>query len=97
MVAPYPENYLEHVMYLFQNDYIKICDARGNEKFAGFYRCIKAVTRNLINVRETHSDKDEYIYVTQKDVFKKYDVDILGKLGGEVKGSVPFDVLPQEI
>ena len=97
LVAPYPENYLEHVMYLFQNDYIKICDARGNEKFAGFYRSIKAVTRNLINVRETHSDKDEYVYVTQKDVFKKYDVDVLGKLGGVVKGSVPFEVLPQKI
>ena len=31
------------------------------------------------------------------EIRKKYDVDVLGKLGGEVKGSVPFEVLPQEI
>lgn len=32
-------------------------------------------------------------YVTKKDVIKKYDVDILGKLGGEVKSSAPFILL----
>ncbi len=96
LVASYPENYLEHVMYLFQNDYIKIFDAKGNEKFAGFYRSVKAVTRNLINVRRTHAEDDEFVYVTQRDVFKKYDVDVLGSIGGEVKSSVAFETLPDE-
>ena len=96
LAVPYPENYLEHVMYLFPNDYIKICDAKGNEKFAGFYRSVKAVTRNLLNVRKVHAEEDEYVYVTQKDVFKKYDVDILGRIGGEVKSFVPLGILPQE-
>lgn len=96
LAVPYPENYFEHVMYLFQNDYISISDAKGNEKFVGFYRSVKAVTRNLLNVRKVLSDVDEYIYVRQKDVFKKYDVDVLGRLGGEVKSSVPFRMLPQE-
>lgn len=96
LVAPYPENYLEHVMYLFQNDYIKICDGKGNEKFTGFYRSIKAVTRNLLNVRGVYADKDEYIYVTQKDIFKKYDVDILGRLGGEIKSSAALEMLAKE-
>lgn len=93
LAVPYPENYKEHVMYLFTNDYIKIFDAKENLKFEGYYRSVRAVTRSLLNVRERNSLMDIAYYVTKKDVIKKYDVDILGKLGGEVKSSAPFMLL----
>ncbi|MBQ8418551.1 MAG: hypothetical protein IJX10_07995 [Phascolarctobacterium sp.] len=95
LVVDYPEGYKEHLMYLFQNDYIKIFDRKGNTKFEGYYRNVKAITRNLLNVRNSREINDVAIYVTQKDVFKKFNVDVLGKLGGEVKSSVPFKMLSE--
>ena len=82
-------------MYLFQNDFIKIFDGKGNLKFEGYYRNVKAITRNLLHVRNSNETTDVYIYVTQKDVFKKYSVDVLGKLEGEIKSSVPYKMLPE--
>ena len=64
-------------------------------KFEGYYRNVRAMTRNLLNVRNSNETKDVSIYVTQKDVFKKYNVDVLGKLGGEVKSSVPFKLISE--
>ena len=94
LVTDYPEGYKEHLIYLFQNDYIKIFDGKGNLKFEGYYRNVKAITRNLLHVRNSNETTDVYIYVTQKDVFKKYSIDVLGKIEGEVKSSVPYKMLP---
>ena len=95
LVTDYPEEYKEHLMYLFQNDFIKIFDGKGNLKFEGYYRNVKAINRNLLHVRNSNETTDIYIYVTQKDVFKKYSVDVLGKLEGEIKSSVPYKMLPE--
>ena len=96
LTVPYPENYGAHVMYLFANDYIKIFDEQGNLKFDGYYRSVRAATRSLLNLRNGNENKDFAYYVTRKDVFKKYDVDVLGNLGGEVKCFKPFTLLEQE-
>ncbi len=97
LTVPYPENYLKHIMYLFPNDFIKIFDKQGILKFAGYYRSVRAVTRSLLNVRNGNENKDFAYYVTRKDVFKKYDVDVLGKLGGEVKSFKPFMMLEERV
>ncbi len=97
LAVPYPENYKEHVMYLFKNDYIRIFDGKDQLRFEGYYRSIKAVTRGLLIVRNNNANYDVSYYVTKKDDFKKYDVNILGKIGGEVRKSEPFMMLPEEI
>lgn len=90
LITPYPEDYQEHIMYLFANDYIKIFDNIGNIKFSGYYRGIKNSKANRIYCKNNNCNLMEDKTIGKKDVVKKYYVDILGKIGGEIKCSVPF-------
>ena len=94
LVTPYPEDYQEHVMYLFANDYVRLFDESNHLKFEGYFRSVKALTRNQLYFRKNNNSVDESpIAITKKLVVKKYNVDILGNLGGEVKCSEPFMLL----
>lgn len=90
LITPYPEDYQEHIMYLFANDYIKIFDNIGNIKFSGYYRGIKNSKANRIYCKNNNCNLMEDKTIGKKDVVKKYYVDIIGKIGGEIKCSVPF-------
>lgn len=90
LITPYPEDYQKHIMYLFANDYIKIFDNIGNIKFSGYYRGIKNSKANRIYCKNNNCNLMEDKTIGKKDVVKKYYVDILGKIGGEIKCSVPF-------
>lgn len=97
LITPYPEDYQEHIMYLFANDYIKVFDKDGKIKFNGYYKSIKNVNRNAIYYKNNNSNILEEKTISKKDVVKKYFVDILGKIGGEIKCSVPFLSLKDNI
>ena len=84
IISSYPEDYKKHIMYLFANDYIKVFDKDGKIKFNGYYK------NNNSNILEEKT-------ISKKDVVKKYFVDILGKIGGEIKCSVPFLSLKDNI
>ena len=84
-------------MYLFANDYIKIFDNIGNIKFSGYYRGIKNSKANRIYCKNNNCNLMEDKTIGKKDVVKKYYVDILGKIGGEIKCSVPFLSLKDNI
>lgn len=84
-------------MYLFANDYIKVFDKDGKIKFNGYYKSIKNVNRNAIYYKNNNSNILEEKTISKKDVVKKYFVDILGKIGGEIKCSVPFLSLEENI
>ncbi|MBQ7106650.1 MAG: hypothetical protein IJN93_03945, partial [Clostridia bacterium] len=96
LATPLPENYKEHVMYLFANDYVRIFDGNNKLKFEGYYRSVKALTRSQLYFRSNNNVFDEVVAITRKAMVKKYNVDILGKQGGEVKCSVPFMLLPEK-
>ena len=87
LATPLPENYKEHVMYLFANDYVRIFDGNNKLKFEGYYRSVKALTRSQLYFRSNNNVFDEVVSITRKAMVKKYNVDILGKQGGEVKCS----------
>ena len=95
--TPYPENYQKHVMYLFANDYIRIIDRKGKEKFSGYYKSVKNIYRGLLYVKVNNSNELINISITQKDIIKKYNLDILGKMGGEIECSVPFTSLVEKV
>lgn len=97
LITPYPEDYQEHIMYLFANDYIKIFDNIGNIKISGYYRGIKNSKANRIYCKNNNCNLMEDKTIGKKDVVKKYYVDILGKIGGEIKCSVPFLSLKDNI
>lgn len=97
IISSYPEDYKKHIMYLFANDYIKVFDKDGKIKFNGYYKSIKNVNRNAIYYKNNNSNILEEKTISKKDVVKKYFVDILGKIGGEIKCSVPFLSLKDNI
>ena len=90
-----PKDYKNHIMYLFNNDYIAIFDKNNNLKFNGYYKGLKSVNNRFIYVN--NSNLSEYKTIGKKDIIKKYYVDILGKIGGEIKCSVPFLSLKDNI
>ena len=95
LTTPYPAGYQEHVMYLFANDYVRIYDGRKRLKFEGYYRSIKAIKERRLYFKNNNSSSDIDKTIAQKDTIKKYNVDIIGNLGGEVKCSEPFMLLPE--
>ena len=97
LITPYPEDYQKHIMYLFANDYIKIIDNVGDIKFSGYYRSIKSAKANRIYCKNNNNNLIEDKTISKKDIIKKYYVDILGKIGGEIKCSVPFLSLKDNI
>ena len=97
IISSYPEDYKKHIMYLFANDYIKVFDKDGKIKFNGYYKSIKNVNRNAIYYKNNNSNILEEKTISKKDVVKKYFVDILDKIGGEIKCSVPFLSLKDNI
>lgn len=95
--VPCPKDYKNHIMYLFSNDYIAIFDKNNNLKFNGYYKGLKSVNNRFIYVKKNNSNLSEYKTIGKKDIIKKYYVDILGKIGGEIKCSVPFLSLKDNI
>ena len=104
----YPEDYAEHIMYLFKGDYIEISQkiAKSNTekvKRRGFYFSTKSVNKNRIYMTNENSRRNlknvnetENCIIAQKDIIKKYDIDILGKKGGEIKEcGEPLSLLPE--
>lgn len=92
--TPYPEDFKEHVMYLFANDYIKILSRNGETKFEGYYRSVKNINTGYLYAKANNDNDLAIIGIARKDSIVKYNVDIFGKIGGEVKCSAPFMSLP---
>lgn len=91
-----PEDYKQHKIYLFANDYIEIIDSKGKQKFAGYYKSVYAITTNRIYCTENNCGEIINRGIGKKDIVKKYSVDLLGHKGGEVKCSVPFMLLREK-
>lgn len=92
-----PEGYKEHIMYLFKNDYIEIRDDKGNIKIEGYYQSIKAITRCQFYIIKNNSAMADIKTISAKDTVTKYNVDILGRKGGEIKcGGHSLSILPKE-
>ena len=90
ITVPNPENYSRHVMYLFKNDYIYVINKKGEIKIKGYYTGIKNINENRFYVITNNDAIRKNIILSKDDVIKKYHVDILGQIGGEIKCSAPF-------
>lgn len=87
-VGSLPDDYCEHIMYLFKNEYIRIYNNEDNIKFDGNYKSIKDVNKSKIwykDNKNTEPKKEKIYQFAQKDSIKKYEINILGKICGEVK------------
>lgn len=95
LTCPNPEGYAKHVMYLFADEYIKIYKSNDTLKFSGYYKSVKAVNRKQLYFVHNNLEDRSIVSITKKDIIKKFNVDILGHIGGEVKYSEPFMFLPK--
>lgn len=94
--TPYPEDYQQHIMYIFSNDYIRIYDGKNRLKIEGFYKSIKNINQNMIYIKYNNLSESKMKTIAKKDTVQKFSVDILGKLGGEIKCSEPFMLLKEK-
>ncbi len=92
-----PEDYERHYMYLHKWDYITIYDNSGTCKFSGYYTSVYDIKSNRIcyafNATETAKAKSGKAVgktISKSDRTVKRNVDILGKMGGEIKCGVPL-------
>lgn len=92
LTAENPENYKRHKMYLFANDYIEVVDGKGKVKFIGYYKSVHNINTRRLWVNHNNNSSCD-LTISAKDILKKYNVDVLGQIGGEVKCSAPFMLL----
>lgn len=85
LAKPLPQDYQEHLTYLFKNDYITVGTEKGEMKFEGFYQSAGGVTQGILRgIRKNESEAMKFRF-PKKAIVKKYAVDILGRKGGEIK------------
>lgn len=96
LTAENPADYKQHKMYLFANDYIEVINQKGECKFKGFYKSVYAINENRVYCNEGNTSKSINKTIAVKDIVKKYNIDILGQIGGEVKCSAPFMLLREK-
>lgn len=91
LVADYPESYSEHIAYLFTNDYIRIYNQKNQLKFEGNYRSVKNINKSLFRFHSNIPYQENNIFsIAQGDTVKKFEMDILGKVGGEIHCGGPL-------
>lgn len=90
-----PKDYYRHVMYLFTNDYIRIY--KGEKiKFEGYYKSVHNINRSNLYCSYKNSPSTINVSISRKDKIKKINIDILGRLGGEVKCSAPLSLISEK-
>ena len=86
-----PADYDRHLMYLFKGDYIETRNAKGKLGFAGFYQSVYSINQNkFYGKRLNEAESKGNISITGGITVSKFDLDVLGKKGGEIKCSVPL-------
>ncbi len=87
-----PENYGEHVTYLFKNDYLEITNKKGEIKFRGFFKAVYNINQNAFSFAEINKpmQSKKYCIISKNDTIRKYYIDILGRKGGEIRCSAPL-------
>lgn len=100
----YPDDYAEHMEYLYKRDYIELYeDQKGKPVlyFRGFFNSCKNTNRNQIKCRQDNQStlvKDlPVVTVKAKTIsVKRRTIDILGKKGGYIKCGAPLSLAPEK-
>ncbi|WKY44899.1 type II CRISPR RNA-guided endonuclease Cas9 [Eubacteriaceae bacterium ES2] len=91
-----PEDYSEHMMYLFKNDYIEVIDKKGEVKFSGFYKSIFNINESRLcySLDTKPLQKKKAVTISKTDKVTKYEITLLGNKGGEIKCTEPLSLIP---
>ena len=86
----YPADYKEHVIYLFQNDYLVVLNNKNEIKFEGRFKAVYNINENRFSGKCQNDAEDCDFRISSKDTVRKYDISILGRKGGEIRCSEPL-------
>lgn len=100
----YPDDYSEHIEYLFKRDYIELYKKKkGGEEcyFRGYFNSGKNINRNQIIIRDDNQsvvdgNKHNIVIVQSTSRVKRVSIDILGRRGGYIKCGEPLSYLPEK-
>lgn len=82
----YPEDYSEHIMYLFKGDYIQYYDSRNIKVFEGYYMSVKSIKRKQFYTISNNVLSDTPKAILQNGKYIKLNVSILGEVTGYNNG-----------
>lgn len=82
----YPDDYSEHIMYLFKGDYIQHYNAENIMDFCGYYMSVKNINRKLFYAISNNSYNDTPKGIVQTGKYIKLCVNILGEVTGYNNG-----------
>lgn len=91
-----PADYKEHVMYLYKNDYIRICDKKGTLKVEGFYRSVFSINESRFYMQAGCQNGTVAKTIAANDRVEKYDISVLGLKGGKVRCSEPLPFIEEK-
>lgn len=89
LTCPYPQDYAQHEMYLFKNDYITV-ETKNGLMFEGYYQSPSGIKQAKFNGISANAASISAFRITSTAVVKKYDVSILGRKGGQISCGEPL-------
>ena len=87
-----PDDYAEHVMYLYKWDYIEVTDKNGYLKFHGYVVGAYNVNERRLYFAfdNTQMQSRKALTISKEDKVRKISIDLLGKKGGEISCGEPL-------
>lgn len=97
----YPEDYAEHMEYLFKRDYIELYskDKKGVEScyFKGYCVASENINENKIATKRNNSSTKAVTFVRKTtSCVRKRSISILGKMGGYIRCGEPLSSAPEK-
>lgn len=92
-----PENYGKHYMYLQKWDYIKVINKKDELKFKGYFVSTYNINQGLLYyaLDTTATLPRKALSIAKKDKVYKYEIDVLGKMGGEIECGEPLSSITE--
>ena len=87
-----PDDYAEHVMYLYKWDYIEVTDKDGDPKFHGYVVGSWNVNHRQVGFAFDNTQRlpRKPLTISKEDKVRKISIDLLGKKGGEISCGEPL-------
>lgn len=92
LACPQPEDYAEHILYLFKNDYITV-ESKNGLQFEGYYQSPAGLKQCKFTGICKNAVAGTPFHISSTAQVKKYAVDILGRKGGEIGCGEPLSLL----
>ncbi len=93
--ASRPDDYSEHVTFLYAKDYIRICKKNGTVKFEGIYKSVDNINQSKLTCIGMTSLDEKIIIVGKTDRVFRYNITLLGEKSEEPICSEPLPYISE--